>query len=149
MSRRRRGALGAALLALAALLGGRAAAGKAERTFGRPQIDAVTTPAKVLANGKVVNFGKVVYKGRIDVNPTLERIRAGKKLDHRNDGAIFRNRERQLPGQRDRNYYREFVVHFKGTPFPGPQRVILGKKGEVYYTGDHYKSFTQLRSGGR
>jgi filamentous hemagglutinin len=33
----------------------------------------------------------------------------------------------------------------KKTPFPGPQRVVIGKKGEVYYTGDHYNTFTRVR----
>jgi filamentous hemagglutinin len=133
--------LASAVLALAAAPG----ADKADKTFGKPHIDAVTTPAKALENAKVINFGKVIYQGKVDVNTTLERVRAGKKLDHRNDGAIFRNREKALPAQRDRDYYREFVHQVKGLPFPGPQRVIVGKKGEVYYTGDHYSSFTRVR----
>ena len=133
--------LASAALALVAAPGG----AKADKAFGKPHIDAVTTPAKVLNDAKVINFGKVVYKGKVDVNTTLERVREGKKLEHRNDGAIFRNREGNLPAQRDRDYYREFVHHFKGAPFPGPQRVIVGKKGEVFYTGDHYAHFTKVR----
>src|SRR4051794_3820172 len=122
--------------------------GKTDRSFGRPHIDAVTGPAKVLKDAKVVDFGKVIHRGRIDPNLTLDRVKAGKKLEHRNDGAFFRNREGNLPTRKDRNYYREFV-HFtrevKGLRFPGPQRVVVGKKGEVYYTGDHYSSFTRVR----
>ncbi len=121
---------------------------KIDKTFGRPQIDAVTTAAKVLNEAKVVDFGKTIYKGKIDANLTLERVRAGKALHHRNDGAIFGNREGLLPKNRDRGYYREFV-HFtkevKGLRFPGPQRVVVGKKGEVFYTGDHYSTFTRVR----
>jgi hypothetical protein len=129
-------------LAFAALPAG--ACGKPDKNFGRPHIDAVKGKVKRF-EGKVVNFGKVVYKGTIDVNPTLERIRAGKKLKHRNDGAFFLNREGKLPRQKDREYYREFVHPFKGVPLPGPCRVVIGKKGEVFFTGDHYKHFTKVR----
>jgi filamentous hemagglutinin len=139
-------ALFVVILASAVLPGARVSAqGKTDPTFGRPHIDAVTGAAKILDDAKVVDFGKVIYKGKIDVNPTLDRIRAGKSLKHQNDGAIFGNRERRLPRNTDEEYYREFVHQMKGTPFPGPQRVIIGKKGEVYYTGDHYHSFTRVR----
>jgi guanyl-specific ribonuclease Sa len=116
------------------------------KDFGEPQISAVEGKVKVLPKVKVIQFGKVVYEGPVDVNPTLQRVRNGKKLNHRNDGAIFGNREGLLPRQKDRQYYREFVHTMKGlTDFPGPQRVILGKKGEVFYTGDHYSSFERVR----
>jgi guanyl-specific ribonuclease Sa len=124
-----------------------------EKTFGRPQIDAVKGKAKVI-DAKVIDFGKVIYEGPIDVNPTLERIREGKKLEHRNDGVFFQNRERRLPVHKDdREYYREFVLwnpklNAKFTikvKFPGPQRVVIGKKGEVYYTGDHYSTWKKVR----
>jgi hypothetical protein len=139
--------LGGLALALAFLPpAGRARAEpKVDRGFGKPHIDAVEGPARVIKDGRVIDFGKTIYRGKIDVNPTLERVRAGKKLEHRNDGAIFRNREGKLPRKRDPNYYREFVHHFRKMPFPGPQRVIVGKGGEVYYSGDHYHSFTRVR----
>jgi filamentous hemagglutinin len=151
-----RGALRLLLTLLAsALLASAGPAGepRGSNTFGRPHIAAVTTPAKVLDDVKVVDFGKVVYRGKLDVNPTLERIRKGKKLEHRNDGSFFGNRERLLPVQRDREYYREFVVwdpklNAKFTAkarFPGPQRVVIGKKGEVWYTGDHYSTWKRAR----
>jgi filamentous hemagglutinin len=117
---------------------------KTDRNFGRPQIDAVKGEVKVLTDVEIIDFGKVIYKGRLDLNPTLKRIRDGKATRHRNDGAIFQNREGKLP-RKDRDYYREFVVEKKGLPFPGPQRVIIGKKGEVYFTGDHYKTYTRVR----
>lgn len=113
--------------------------------FGQPQIGAVTGTVKVIENARIINFGKVIFQGKIDLNPTLDRIRAGQRLPHRNDGAIFKNREGQLPAQRDKNYYREFVLKMKGIPFPGPQRVIIGKRGEVFYTGDHYATFERAR----
>lgn len=112
--------------------------------FGEPQIGAVAGPVPVLESVKVIDFGKVIYEGRIDVNPTLDRIRKGEKLKHRNDGAIFRNREKLLPIRDDRDYYREFVHKMKDLPFPGPQRIVIGKNGAVFYTGDHYKSFVRV-----
>jgi hypothetical protein len=113
--------------------------------FGQPHIGAVNGAVPVLGDVKVVHFGKQVFKGKIDVNPTLKRIRDGKKLGHANDGTFFMNREGRLPRQADREYYREFVHEMKGLPFPGPQRVVIGKKGEVFYTGDHYSTFTRVR----
>src|SRR6476469_4812186 len=41
--------------------------------------------------------GKVVYRGEIDLAPTLERIAAKRSLRFGNDGATFQNRERRLP----------------------------------------------------
>jgi filamentous hemagglutinin len=138
--------LALALFALAAPLGSaQKLAPKADKTFGRPHIDAVEGAAKVLDDVKVLNFGKKVYEGKVDVNPTLERIKAGKKYEYKNDGAFFGNREGLLPKKKDKDYYREFVHHFKGLPFPGPQRVVIGKEGEVYYTPDHYSSFKRVR----
>jgi filamentous hemagglutinin len=121
--------------------------GQAQETksFAEPQISQVEGKLKILPKVKVVQYDKVIYEGPIDLNPTLTRIRAGKKLEHRNDGAIFGNREGLLPKQRDRQYYREFVVRMKGMPFPGPQRLVLGKQGEAYYTADHYSSFQRVR----
>jgi filamentous hemagglutinin len=136
----------AVLLTVAAFAAaGAVAQDKAKPTFGRPQIDAVTGPVKVLDDARVIDFGKVIYKGKIDLNPTLDRIRAGKHLKHNNDGAIFQNREEKLPHHKDRDYYREFVQEMKGVSFPGPMRVIIGKEGEVFWTGDHYKTFTRVR----
>ncbi len=112
--------------------------------FGKPQIDAVKGEVPVVPKVRVVDFGKTIYDGPMDVNPTLNRIRRGQRLKSRNDGAIFANREKRLPRTPDREYYREFVHRMNRMPFPGPQRVILGKGGEVFYTGDHYFSFVRV-----
>ena len=87
----------------------------------------------------------MIYTGRMDVNPTIDRIRAGRKLSHNNDGSIFSNFQRRLPVSTDSQYYREFVHQMNGFPFPGPQRVVIGKRGEVFYTGDHYSTFFRVR----
>lgn len=98
----------------------------------------------MLKDVRVIDFGREVYRGEMDINPTIDRIRKGEKLNHRNDGGFFGNRERRLPRQNDRDYYREFVHTIRSPKFPGPQRVVIGKDGSVWYTGDHYDSFTKV-----
>jgi filamentous hemagglutinin len=88
--------------------------------------------------------GRVAWRGDVDLRPVLQRIAAGRRDAHRNDGGIFGNRERQLPVQR-RGYYREYVVRTPGIPHAGPQRLVLGAGGELYYTSDHYRSFKRVR----
>jgi ribonuclease T1 len=87
--------------------------------------------------------GKVVYKGDIDLAPTLERIKKGERFPHRNDGAAFGNRERRLP-QKPPGYYTEYVVPTPDVRGPGPQRLVIGKEREVYYTADHYRTFKRV-----
>lgn len=88
--------------------------------------------------------GRVVYKGEINLKPTLDRIESGTKNQHRNDGSTFENREGRLP-KKTRGYYREYVHPTPGVSGPGPQRVVIGEEDEVFYTHDHYKSFRRIR----
>jgi len=116
-----------------------------QATFGRPHINSVTGQVNVLPNVRVIDFGRLIYQGRMDVNPTVDRIRLGRKLNHNNDGTFFSNSQRKLPVSTDVQYYREFVHQMNGFPFPGSQRVVIGKRGEVFYTGDHYSTFFRVR----
>lgn len=88
--------------------------------------------------------GEVIFKGTVDLKPTLVRIDQGKKLSFSNDGATFGNREKRLPRQ-PTGHYREWVHPTKGYSGPGPQRVVTGDDREIYYTPDHYKSFRKIR----
>jgi ribonuclease T1 len=88
--------------------------------------------------------GRVVFKGTIDLQPTLDRIERGEENRHRNDGSSFQNRENRLP-RKPLGYYKEYVHPTKGEYGPGPQRIIIGKEGEVWYTPDHYKSFKKIK----
>jgi len=92
----------------------------------------------------VLDYGREVYRGPIDLGPTLRRIAAGEHFPHRDDGTVFQNREHLLPPQ-PAGHYREYVHPTPGLRGPGPQRVILGADGEVFYTPDHYASFRRLR----
>ena len=87
--------------------------------------------------------GRTIYRGQIDLAPTIERIEAGRRLRFPNDGTTFQNRENRLP-RRPPGYYREWVVPTPKEPGPGPQRLITGEGGEVWYTPDHYRSFRRL-----
>jgi hypothetical protein len=79
---------------------------------------------------------------------------------HRNDGGFFNLRPGELTNipRMGQDYYMEFVVwqdeshpdfdltagtynpgaHPFGVNFPGPMRLLLGRGGEVYFSGDHY-----------
>ena len=117
---------------------------------GNPRpVEAPSAPAKkslVITNLKLKDeTGRVIYHGDVDLQPTLDRIAAGDLLDQfRNDGSSFQNRERRLPRQ-PAGYYKEYVVPTPGERGPGPQRIVVGNEGEVFYTSDHYKSFRRIR----
>ena len=83
-------------------------------------------------------------QGWIDLRSTLNRITYDGKFPHKNDGSIFKNREGLLP-KNHRDYYREFVHPTPGIDGPGPQRIIKGGSGELFYSPDHYQTFTQIR----
>ena len=89
--------------------------------------------------------GRTIYRGAIDLAPTLERIAAGKRLRFPNDGAPFQNRERRLP-RKPSGHYREWVVPTPGESGPGPQRLVTGEDGEVWYTADHYRTFRRINT---
>lgn len=89
--------------------------------------------------------GDVVFQGDIDLRDTLDRIERGQRGSHGNDGSVFQNREKRLPAKRS-GYYHEWVHPTPDLRGPGPQRIITGEDGEIYYTPDHYKTFERLDS---
>jgi filamentous hemagglutinin len=100
----------------------------------------------LVRNVKVYDLdGKLAYQGDVDLAPVLERIAAGIKDPHPNDGTVFQNRERRLPSKSDSQYYREYVVRTPGLREVGPQRLIMGKDGEAFYTPDHYDTFIRIK----
>lgn len=93
--------------------------------------------------------GKTLLQGPIDVAPTIQRIRSKGSFPHRNDGSVFKNtvvKGRTVPELpvEPYGYYREYVHPTPGVKGAGPQRVVVGQSGEIYYTPDHYKSFIRL-----
>jgi len=88
--------------------------------------------------------GEVVYRGDIDLEPTIDRIQRGERLHFRHDGIVFENREGRLP-RKPSGYYHEFVQPTPGDSGPGGQRVVMGSNGEIYYSPDHYRTFRRIR----
>lgn len=102
-------------------------------TTGTLTFDAV--PSLVIESAKVIHFGKLVYEGRVDLAPTWARAQ-------KEPGKPFSNSK--LP-KRDKGYWREYVHPTEGVRGDGPQRLIVGKDGELFYTPDYYRTFIQLR----
>jgi ribonuclease T1 len=78
-----------------------------------------------------------------EAHETVALIQAGGPFPHARDGAVFSNREGLLPRQ-PRGYYREYTVRTPGARDRGPRRIVAGKRGELYYTEDHYRTFRRI-----
>lgn len=79
-----------------------------------------------------------------EAQTTIESIRRGGPFPYTKDGRIFFNREKLLP-ENPRGYYREYTVPTPGVSHRGARRIVTGKRGELYYTADHYRSFWSIR----
>jgi len=71
-------------------------------------------------------------------------IHRGGPYPYARDGSVFHNREALLP-VRPRDYYREYTVRTPGAHDRGARRIVRGQEGELYYTDDHYRSFSRIR----
>jgi ribonuclease T1 len=78
-----------------------------------------------------------------EARQTLALIKAGGPFPYQRDGSVFGNREGLLP-ERSRGYYREYTVKTPGAKDRGARRIVAGRGGEYYYTGDHYRSFQRI-----
>lgn len=118
----------------------------ANPTQKNPNPNSNNSQTLIVKNVKVYDLdGQLAYQGDVNLAPVLDRIARGERDPHRNDGVIHRNREHKLPVKNDPEYYREYVVRTPGLKSVGPQRVIVGKGGEAYYTPDHYQTFIRVR----
>jgi ribonuclease T1 len=76
---------------------------------------------------------------------TVELIDAGGPFpEPEHDGGTFGNREELLPDQ-PYGYYREYTVPTPGAQTRGARRIVAGRGGELYWTADHYSSFSLIR----
>jgi guanyl-specific ribonuclease Sa len=77
-----------------------------------------------------------------EAHETLRLIARGGPFPHPQDGGVFGNRERRLPGK-PRGYYHEYTVDTPGLSHRGTRRIITGGQPpiEYYYTDDHYDTF--------
>ncbi|MBX3015033.1 MAG: ribonuclease [Caldilineaceae bacterium] len=74
---------------------------------------------------------------------TLDLIATDGPFPFERDGITFQNRERLLP-QKPNGYYREYTVITPGESDRGARRIVAGEAGELYYTDDHYDSFSWI-----
>lgn len=80
----------------------------------------------------------------VEAAQTVQLIRQGGPFPYpHNDGVIFDNNEHRLPSE-PRGYYHEYTVPTPGLTTRGARRIITGRDGEYYYTGDHYESFVRV-----
>ena len=95
--------------------------------------------------GAAIAFSGEVALGDLppEARTTLALIRAGGPFPYARDGALFGNRERRLP-PRPRGYYREYTVPTPGARDRGARRIVAGRAGEAYYSGDHYRTFRRI-----
>ena len=78
-----------------------------------------------------------------EIEETLDDGEVGRPYEYEEDGGVFRNDEMLLPYRR-RGYYREFTVETAGEDDRGERRLVIGRRGEVFYTEDHYESFVPV-----
>ncbi len=74
---------------------------------------------------------------------TLDLIKKGGPYPYSKDDTVFSNYEGLLPKQSS-GYYHEYTVITPGSPDRGARRIVAGRGGEYYYTGDHYRSFKRI-----
>ena len=74
---------------------------------------------------------------------TLALVKSGGPYPYPQDGMAFSNREGLLPREPS-GYYREYTVVTPGSADRGARRIIVGQRGEDYYTDDHYTSFREV-----
>ncbi len=74
---------------------------------------------------------------------TMALIYTGGPFPFSKDDSVFQNREGILPDQ-DIGYYREYTVITPGENDRGARRIVGGSVGELYYTADHYDSFSEI-----
>ncbi|WP_351224275.1 ribonuclease domain-containing protein [Streptomyces sp. NPDC002133] len=78
-----------------------------------------------------------------EARETLRLIDRGGPFPYEKDGAVFGNFEGILPKQ-GRGHYREYTVRTPGERDRGARRIVTGQSGEIYYTDDHYATFTEV-----
>lgn len=109
----------------------------------RSTTDSVPTPASSVATP--VSGLATVKAGDLpkEAQQTLTLIDSNGPFPYDKDGSVFGNNEKLLP-RKPNGYYREYTVPTPGSRDRGARRLVAGRDGDVYYTGDHYESFRQV-----
>lgn len=120
------------------------------RPAPRREVPPPAAPAPERAGGALESLGDPELDAQVRaVVASFDRTGrppAGVAQGGRRRGArgVFDNREGRLP-RRPGGYYTETDVWPRGPGGRGAVRLVLGREGEVYYTGDHYRTFTRIR----
>jgi ribonuclease T1 len=99
----------------------------------------ITTPSRVSAPDGMATVRLADLPA--EARHTVQLVLAGGPFPYARDGVVFENRERHLPAHAS-GYYHEYTVVTPGASTRGTRRIIVGHAGELYYTDDHYDSFT-------
>ncbi len=78
-----------------------------------------------------------------EAHDTLALIDSDGPYPYDQDDETFQNREGILPDQPE-GYYREYTVETPGSDDRGARRIVTGSRGELYWTDDHYSSFSRI-----
>lgn len=140
------------LLAIALLIGGLAAIKLAQRAPAPQFAPSLTQPSSdvEVTDGAPANPGDTAQRTDdplpaflpAEARRTIALIQRGGPYPHRQDGAVFNNREQRLP-DRPRGYYREYTVGTPGAGNRGARRIVTGGTPPTgwFYTDDHYETF--------
>ncbi|UQX87504.1 hypothetical protein M6D93_14500 [Jatrophihabitans telluris] len=94
--------------------------------------------------GQPLPDGAVALSGLpAQASTTVRLILRGGPFPYSRDGVVFDNAERLL-APHPHGYYHEYTVPTPGESDRGARRIITGRGGEYYYTGDHYASFVSV-----
>ena len=74
---------------------------------------------------------------------TVALVDSGGPFPYDQDDSVFGNFEGLLPNEPS-GYYREYTVVTPGSSDRGARRIIAGKNDELYWTDDHYQSFSRI-----
>ena len=109
----------------------------------RPRRTPAATPTR--AGPQRIDGLPVIYVDQLprEARTTLRLIEQGGPFPYSKDGTVFQNREGILPS-RPRGYYHEYTVITPGENHRGARRIVTGERGELYYTDDHYDSFSRI-----
>jgi hypothetical protein len=108
-----------------------------QRELGTVTTTLPGTTSLVVDDVVVKHLGRVVFHGKVDLAATWARAQ-------HEAGRVFHDRAHKLPRHPD-GYWHEWVQPTEGLHGDGPQRLVVGSGGELYYTPDLHKSFVQLR----
>jgi ribonuclease T1 len=111
----------------------------------QPTANAPPTPRSASgATTRVTDLPAIAYAELpAEAHATIQLILQDGPFPFDRDGITFENRERLLPANQ-RGYYREYTVPTPGISHRGARRIVTGAGGEMYYTEDHYASFSEI-----